>query len=201
MNRCLNHGTDFSRLLGGEADDVRPLSKGRDKADVNSTSRTPSEAQLARRASAVEEDESNNFLTDEFVDLLPHHDPMEYRRDGIQIGVLERLRHGGYAPEARLNLIKQPVRNCRRELFTFLQDAIKHDLRCLLVVHGRGKALDSHANVVRSYVAKWLMQFEQVQAYSSATSAHGGIGATYVMLRKSERARARNRERQQKRRG
>ena len=55
--------------------------------------------------------------------------------------------------------------------------------------------------MVRSYVAKWLMQFDEVQAYTSAQPAHGGIGATYVMLRKSERARARNRERQQKRRG
>ncbi|SHE93334.1 DNA-nicking endonuclease, Smr domain [Modicisalibacter ilicicola DSM 19980] len=198
MNRCLDRDTDFSRLLGEE---VRPLSKGRDKADIVNSPSAPSEAQMARRASAVEEGEATNFLTDEFVDLLPHHDPIEHRRDGIQIGVLERLRQGGYAPEARLYLIKLPVRQCRRELFAFLQDAIEHDLRCLLVVHGRGKALDSHANVVRSYVAKWLMQFDQVQAYASAQPVHGGIGATYVMLRKSERARARNRERQQKRRG
>ncbi|NLC21932.1 MAG: DNA endonuclease SmrA, partial [Halomonadaceae bacterium] len=31
--------------------------------------------------------------------------------------------------------------------------------------------------------------------------ADGGLGATWVMLRKSERARTENRERQQKRRG
>ncbi|SDL00007.1 DNA-nicking endonuclease, Smr domain [Modicisalibacter muralis] len=198
MNHCLDQDVDFRNLMG---DEVRPLAKGRDKAELGGTPLPPSEAQLARRASAEALPEASNFLSDEFVDLLPPFDPLEHRRDGIQSGVLERLRHGGYAPEARLHLLKQPVRACRRELFTFIQDGLSHDLRCLLVVHGRGKALDSHANVVRSYVAKWLMQFEEVQAYASAQPAHGGIGATYVMLRKSERARARNRERQQKRRG
>nr|WP_297456976.1 DNA endonuclease SmrA [uncultured Halomonas sp.] len=198
MNHCLEQDVDFRNLMG---DEVRPLSKGRDKAELDSTPLPPSEAQLARRASAEALPESSNFLADDFVDLLPPFDPIEYRRDGIQSGVTQRLRQGGYAPEARLHLLKRPVSACRRELFSFVQDGLANDLRCLLVVHGRGKALDSHANVVRSYVAKWLMQFDEVQAYASAQPAHGGIGATYVMLRKSERARARNRERQQKRRG
>lgn len=198
MKQNLEYDEDFYRLLG---EDVQPLSKGRDKADLTRSFRSPSEAQLARRASAEAESVTSNFLSDEFVDLLPHHDPLEYRREGIQLGVLDRLRHGGYPPEARLHLIKKPVQACRSELFAFLQDARRYDLRSLLVVHGRGKSLNSHANIVRSYVAKWLTQFDEVQAFSSAQPAHGGIGATYVMLRKSERARARNRERQQKRRG
>lgn len=198
MNHYLQKDEDFRSLLG---EDVLPLSKGSNKANIENAPQSPSEAQLARRANAEAESSSSNFLSDEFVDLLPHHDPIEFRRDGIQEGVVERLRHGGYAPEARLHLLKRPVRDCRNDLFTFIQDAWAHDLRCLLVVHGRGKGLDSHANVVRSYIAKWLSQFEQVQAYTSAQPAHGGIGATYVMLRKTERARARNRERQQKRRG
>ena len=198
MKHCLQHGDDFRSLVG---EDVLPLSKGNNKADIEAPSRSPSETQLARRANAQAESHPSNFLSDEFVDLLPHHDPVEFRRDGIQSGVVERLRHGGYAPEARLHLLKRPIGSCRSELFTFLQDALAHDLRCLLVVHGRGRALDSHANVVRSYVAKWLSQFDEVQAYASAQPSHGGIGATYVMLRKTERARARNRERQQKRRG
>ncbi|WP_136067718.1 DNA endonuclease SmrA [Modicisalibacter radicis] len=198
MNRQCDEDSDFMQLM---ADKVRPVSKGRDKASLDSRPATPSEAQLARRASAQAEDEAANFLSDEFVELLPAIDPIEYRRDGIQTGVLDRLRQGGYNPEAQLHLIKRPLRDCRQALFRFIEDATAHDLRCLLVVHGRGRAEDSHANVVRSYVAKWLQQFEQVQAYASAVPSHGGIGATYVMLRKSERARARNRERQQKRRG
>ncbi|GGX78885.1 DNA endonuclease SmrA [Litchfieldella qijiaojingensis] len=188
---------DFQDLMG----DVTPLSRGRNKADLSrQRPNTPSEAQLARRENALAS-EDDNFLSDDFVELVGPYDPLEYRRDGIQTGVLERLRHGGYAPEARLHLLKRPLAECRRELFPFIREAHEHELRCVLVVHGRGREVDSPPNVLRSYLAKWLCQFDEVQAYASAQPAHGGLGATYVMLKKSERARARNRERQQKRRG
>lgn len=189
---------NFQRLMN----DVKPLSRGRNKADLTPHRRgSPSEAQLARRESALSSQEDGNFLSDDFVDLAGAYDPLEYRRDGIQTGVLERLRHGGYAPEARLHLLKRPLADCRRELFSFIREAHEHELRCVLVVHGRSREINGSANVLRSYLAKWLCQFDEVQAYVSAQPAHGGLGATYVMLRKSERARARNRERQQKRRG
>ncbi|QJQ96630.1 MULTISPECIES: DNA endonuclease SmrA [Halomonadaceae] len=188
----------FRTLVG----DVEPVSRGRGRADTGaSRRRMPSEAQLARRERAQAMAGEDNFLSDDFVDLIGAHDPIEYRHDGIQTGVLERLRHGGYPPEARLHLLKRPLHECRRELFAFIREAHQHELRSLLIVHGRGRETESPANVLRSYLAKWLCQFEEVQAYSSAQPAHGGLGATYVMLRKSERARARNRERQQKRRG
>ncbi|WP_110665325.1 DNA endonuclease SmrA [Salinicola halophilus] len=199
MSHASNDHQAFRQALGN---DVRPLKKGRDRAAVDAGPRTPSESQLARKASAqrVDEDE-RDFLSDEFVDLLGAHDPIEYRRDGIQIGVLERLRHGGYAAEARLHIMRMPVIECRRSVFGFLREAYAHDLRSVLIVHGRSREDDGKANVVRSYLYKWLLQFEEVQAFSSAPPQQGGLGATLVMLRKSERARARNRERQQKRRG
>lgn len=86
-------------------------------------------------------------------------------------------------------------------VFPFIQEAYANDLRSVMIVHGRGRGLDSPANVLRSYLAKWLSQFEEVQAYVSAQPSEGGLGATWVMLRKSDRAKANNRERQQKRRG
>lgn len=189
---------NFETLMG----DVTPLMRGRNRADLPRHRRgMPTEAQRARRASAQESQGEDNFLSDDFVDLVGEHDPIEYRHDGIQTGVLERLRQGGYPPEARLHLLKRPLRECRQEIFTFIRDAYQHELRCVLIVHGRGKTIESPANILRSYLVKWLLQFDEVQAFVSATPMHGGLGATYVMIRKSERARSRNRERQQKRRG
>lgn len=199
MSHATNDHQAFRDALGN---DVQPLRKGRDKAALARAQASPSEAQLARRASAQQAgDDQRDFLSDEFVDLLGAHDPIEFRRDGIQIGVLERLRHGGYAAEARLHLLRMPVIECRRAVFGFLRDTYEHDLRSVLIVHGRSRDDDGRSNVVRSYLNHWLKQFEQVQAFSSAPAHQGGLGATFVMLRKSERARANNRERQQKRRG
>lgn len=199
MSHAANDDQAFRQALGS---DVRPLTKGRGKAAIDRSRQQPSEAQMARRESAQRsDDDERDFLSDEFVDLISAHDPIEYRRDGIQVGVLERLRHGGYAAEARLHIMRMPVIECRRAVFAFLREAYEHDLRSVLVVHGRSSNDDGHANVVRSYLYHWLTQFENVQAFCSAPSHQGGVGATFVMLRKSERARARNRERQQKRRG
>lgn len=188
-----------NRLFSEAMADVMPLSKGNDRAMTSQPRKGPTQAQLARRASAQDGEEESNFLSDEFVELLPPDDPIEFRRDGIQSGVVDKLRQGGYPVESQLNLLRRPVVECRRELFKFIRDAYQHELRSVLIVHGRGKNDASHANIVRSYVAKWLGQFEEVQAYVSALPRHGGIGATYVMLRKSLRARQRNRELHQKR--
>ncbi len=55
----------------------------------------------------------------------------------------------------------------------------------MLIVHGRGQAIDSPPNVLRSYLAKWLTQFLEVQAFVSAQPADGGLGATWVLLRRA----------------
>ena len=196
MNQPLRDDMDFRTLVG----DVKPLPP-RNRADPGAQRKSPSESQLAQREWAEEEKGARNFLSDDFVDLLPPFDPMEYRREGIQQGVVDKLRHGGYSVQSQLHLLRRPLSECRRMLFPFIQEAYAHDLRSVMIIHGRGREIDSPANVLRSYLAKWLGQFEEVQAYVSAQPPEGGLGATWVMLRKSDRAKANNRERQQKRRG
>ncbi|SES16921.1 DNA-nicking endonuclease, Smr domain [Vreelandella subterranea] len=196
MNQPLRDETDFRALVG----DVKPLAQ-KNRADTGDARKRPSEAQLARRERAEAEIDEHNFLSDDFVDLIPPFDPIEYRREGIQQGVVDKLKHGGYPVQAQLHLLRRPLAECRRLVFPFIQDAYAHDLRSVLIVHGRGCEIDSPANVLRSYIGKWLIQFDEVQAYISAQPSEGGLGATWVMLRKSDRAKANNRERQQKRRG
>lgn len=197
MTHSAHEDQDFSALMG----DVRPLRRSTNRANPGARRSRPTEAQLARRESAQAELAQDSFLSDDFVELLPPYDPVAFCRDGIQQGVVDRLRHGGYSAQSRLHLLRRPLAECRRMLPPFIHEAYAHDLRSILIVHGRGQEIDSPANVLRSYLAKWLAQFEEVQAYVSAQQADGGLGATWVMLRKSERAKAANRERQQKRRG
>ncbi|MBB3182583.1 DNA-nicking Smr family endonuclease [Halomonas fontilapidosi] len=197
MSQANRDDVDFRALM----EDVRPLRGTTNRADPQRGRRAPSEAQLARRESAAAETSGGDFLSDDFVDLVPPFDPLAFRRDGIQQGVIDRLRHGGYPVQASLHLLRRPLEESRRLLPPFIREAYAHDLRSVLIVHGRGREIDSPPNVLRSYLAKWLGAFDEVQAFMSASQADGGLGATWVMLRKSERARSANRERQQKRRG
>ncbi|KAB7896614.1 DNA endonuclease SmrA [Rouxiella sp. S1S-2] len=140
-----------------------------------------------------------NILTTGFLDIIECATPLEYKQPGVQQGVLDKLRQGKYPLEASLNLLRKPVETCRQELFSFFLQAQARSLRTLLVVHGRGRHDQSHANIVRSYLAKWLKQLDEVQAFSVAVGKDGGAGACYIALKKSAEAKQENWERHAKR--
>ncbi|WP_368301034.1 DNA endonuclease SmrA [Kluyvera sichuanensis] len=141
----------------------------------------------------------DNFLTTGFLDIVPLATPLEFKLEGLQTGVLDKLRLGKYSQQASLNLLHQPVEKCRQSLFAFIHQAQKENLRNVLIIHGKGKEDNSHANIIRSYLARWLTEFDEVQAFCSALPHHGGSGACYVALRKSEAAKQENWERHAKR--
>ena len=117
----------------------------------------------------------------------------------MQLGVIDKLRLGKYPRQASLTLLRQPVEQCRQQLYTFIRQAERDGLRNLIIIHGKGRDDKSHANIVRSYLARWLTEFEAVQAFCVAQPHHGGSGACYVALRKSSEAKLETRERLAKR--
>lgn len=118
----------------------------------------------------------DNFLTTGF-----RHHPTKsaaswsFGGKGLQHGVLDKLRSGKYPQQASLNLLRQPVEECRKMVFSFIQQALADGLRNVLIIHGKGRDDKSHANIVRSYVAL-LTEFDDVQAYCTALPHHGGSG-------------------------
>lgn len=141
----------------------------------------------------------DNFLTTGFLDLVPLDTPLTFKREGLQNGVLDKLRLGKYSQQASLSLLRQSVEQCRQLLYAFLCQAYQQGLRNVLIIHGKGKDEGSHANVIRSYLARWLTEFDTVQAYCAALPHHGGNGACYVALKKSDQAKQENWERHAKR--
>jgi DNA-nicking Smr family endonuclease len=143
--------------------------------------------------------QADNPLTSGLLDIVPLTTPLEFKADGIQQGVLDKLYQGKYPPQATLNLIRHSVEQCRQTLYLFMLQATRDGLRNLLIVHGKGRDDRSHANIVRSYLMRWLPQFDEVQAFCCARAKDGGEGACYVALRKNDQARLENRERHAKR--
>lgn len=155
----------------------------------------PNENHLRRRAAAVASPQQDpNFLTSEAVEMLDPHDLLSYKRDGVQEGVFRKLRLGKYEIEAVLDLHRQTVKEARESLFQFILDCETLGIRTVMVLHGKGERSDPPA-VLKSYTAKWLEDLPQVMAFHSAQRHHGGAGALYVLVRKSERKKQENRER------
>ncbi len=195
----MNHTPHADDLFQSELGGVAPLKQ--DKVVLTPGSITPTEAQLARReaaARALLRDE--NHLTEEYVEMLDPNDVLSFQRPGVQHGVFRKLRLGQYPSEATLDLHRLIVREARHEVFQFIRDAIRMDLRTVTILHGKGERSNPPA-LIKSYTARWLTQLEEVMAFHSAQRHHGGTGAVYVLLCKSERKKQENRERHLNRRG
>ncbi len=132
--------------------------------------------------------------------MLKPDDIIEYKKAGIQDGVYKKLRLGKYPLQARLDLHRKTLKQARDEVIHFIAQCIKMDLRTVLIVHGRGERSTPQA-LMKSFVASWLTQIDEVQCAHSAQRFHGGSGAVYLLLKKSKNQKSENRERHQKRLG
>lgn len=182
---------DDKSLFLDAMEDVQPLKRA---ADVNWQPN-----RNARVRQIVDTTQLDNILTLGFLDVLPLTEPLAFQRDGVQQGVIEKLRHGKYPRQASLNVLRQPIEQCRQMLFSFIKQAHHDGLRNLIIIHGKGREDKSHPNIVRSYLARWLPELDEVQAFCVALPHHGGDGACYVALQKSEAAKRENWERHAKR--
>ncbi|MCW8126242.1 DNA endonuclease SmrA [Microbulbifer halophilus] len=194
----MSSDSELFREALGQLGDVKPLVRERKVA-----LRKDSDSGLnkrARREAAIEEIEAQlNPLTGEGVDPVDPWDPLEFKRDGVQNGVYRNLRLGKYRVDARLDLHRHTVEMARRAVLEFVRDCMEADVRCALITHGKGEGRKQPA-VLKSCVNAWLPHLREVLAFHSAQKQHGGLGATYVLLRKSERRRQDNLERHQRRR-
>jgi len=180
-----------------EVADVAPIPQ--DKNNTLQRPKKPTDSQLARQiAATTEPKQNNNTLSTEYVEMVDPHDIIHYKRDGVQDGVYRKLRLGKYSTDAVLDLHRKKVEQARQEVFEFIHDCQQMDLRTVMILHGKG-VLSKPPALLKSYVNKWLPELDGVLAFHSAQNHHGGTGALYVLLRKSEKKKRENKDRHMRR--
>ncbi len=188
---------DENILFQQEMAGVKPLNKP-DRVALRREGLSEDSARARRDAAAAEQADPNP-LSDEGIAPLDPWYVLEFKRPGVQNGVFRKLKQGRYEPEARLNLHRMTVKKARQEVFEFVAQASELGLRTVMVVHGKGENSNEEgrrqASVIKGFVNHWLAELDAVQAFHSAQPRHGGTGAAYVLLRKGEDAKQRNRER------
>ena len=189
---------DDSNLFRDMVGDVTPL-----KSEPQATVERPAEVtpgMKMRRLAAVREGAKHlDFLASaDQIEMVKPWDELSFKRDGVQHGVFKNLRLGKYAIDSRLDLHGVKVDDARRRVLEFVRDCVAANIRCVLITHGKGEMRETPA-LLKSCVNHWLKQLDEVLAFHSAQKFHGGFGATYVLLRKSEEKREENKERYSKR--
>ncbi len=126
-----------------------------------------------------------DMMSDEFpVDEVENGDELLYCRDGIQQQTMRRLRRGQLSIEAELDLHGYKVDEARAALSDFLHRTKQRGLRCVRIIHGKGRGSFQRKPVLKNKVNSWLRQRDEVLAFCSARPVDGGTGAVYVLIKR-----------------
>nr|WP_315486161.1 Smr/MutS family protein [uncultured Undibacterium sp.] len=126
-------------------------------------------------------------LSDEFDagTLLESDENLSYTRPGVGIDVAKKLRQGAWVIQAQLDLHGMRRDQARDNLGEFLRKCMRSGYRCVRIIHGKGLGSINKEPVLKNKVRNWLIQKDEVIAFSQATAADGGSGALIVLLRAS----------------
>ncbi len=149
--------------------------------------KTPARRQPSTQPRMQEADE--RAVLDELLDTPPPPDvetgdELFFARDGIQHRVIQKLRRGRYRCQAQLDLHGMVVGAARQAFIEFMRDACDAGFGCVRIVHGKGNRSGNRGPVLKSKVAGWLRQRNEVLAFVSTPPNDGGTGAVYVLLRR-----------------
>ncbi|SFP83227.1 DNA-nicking endonuclease, Smr domain [Enterovibrio norvegicus DSM 15893] len=187
------NGNNESDLFREMMADVAPIAH--DTVEKVSQPHKPTDAQLARQTAAQKLSDSNpEYLSLDYAEMLKPDDVVTFKRPGVQDGVFRKLRLGKYDIHARLDLHKYTLKDAREEILTFLKQCQRMDVRTVIIVHGKGERTNPPARM-KSFVCQWLEQISDVMCVHSAQRHHGGTGAVYVLLKKSQDKKLETRER------
>jgi DNA-nicking Smr family endonuclease len=158
--------------------DVKPLGSAQPLSRAKNPSRR---FRLPRRERTLTLDEKLAFGTANPV--VEREDELTYRRPGIQVSLLRKLRRGGFGIQGEIDLHGLTGEQATRALQEFLADAVTRRARCVRIIHGKGLRSQDRLPVLKNVVSSVLRQIPAVMAFVSARQNDGGTGATYVLLR------------------
>jgi DNA-nicking Smr family endonuclease len=158
---------------------VRRLSRG-GKAEL-AAPKPPAKARFTRADQVEVLRESLLPPPDEAV--LSTGDELSFRRPHISEAVLTRLRRGAYMVEGEIDLHGMTGAEAKAALRTFIAECVEQRVRCVRVVHGKGRRSGPRGPVLKNVVNHWLQRADDVLAFGSARAVDGGSGAIYVLLR------------------
>ena len=113
---------------------------------------------------------------------------IEWTSPDINREMSRRLHRGEFAVQDAIDLHGMGLEEAREEFSSFITHAMSCGYFCVKIVHGRGLR-SPHGPVLKEAVKLWLSRMRSsLWAYASAKPRDGGLGATYVILRKKKSA-------------
>jgi len=121
-------------------------------------------------------------------DVAFHDHYVRGRADGVSRETLSNLEKGGFAVSAHLDLHGMVLEDAQAAVDDFLREQQRRGRRCVLLVTGKGNNSPGQQGVLREKVPEWLARgpsARRVLAFVSARACDGGVGALYVLMRRT----------------
>ncbi len=115
--------------------------------------------------------------------FLETDDKLSYRRNGVGVEALKKLRKGQWVIQSQIDLHGLRSDEARTAVGEFLRSSVKHDIRCVRIIHGKGLGSVGKEPVLKEKVKRWLVQKDEVLAFCQAPPRDGGAGALLVILK------------------
>jgi DNA-nicking Smr family endonuclease len=119
-------------------------------------------------------------FTDEYLEGCVH---------GFSPKLMQRLKRGHFPIQDFIDLHGMTKTEAEAKMRDFLQRSHQVGLRCVLVVHGRGRNSENNTPVLKEQMPVWLSKGvlrKIVLAFATSRPYDGGSGALYVLLRRSK---------------
>jgi len=109
---------------------------------------------------------------------------------GLDIKTFQQLKAGALSVGAHIDLHGMTSDQARDNLLFFIRESYLQNLRCVLVVTGRGINSPGGLPILRRETEDWLTRDplkRVILAFCTAQPKDGGAGALYVLLRKQKK--------------
>lgn len=175
-----SHDDDF-QLFRRHVGETRPIKGREDRAGP--TRRAPrSQSDPPAPAPASREAHEDGFA------LPPEREiergtRIEFARPGLQRRELRRLRRGHHAIQDQLDLHGLFASEAECAVLEFIEHSRGRGLRCVRIIHGKGRSSAKGRPVLKAVVDRWLRRCDGVLAFCPAPDNAGGTGAVHVLLR------------------
>ncbi len=177
-NSSANNKTRFADLVKG----VKPLELDHSNRIEESACPKPSPIPRETLKDQLRVLKESLDVSLEYKDLQPG-DSLSFRGHRIQKNTFRKLKKGQYSVGAELDLHGMTIAEAQLALTQFLQSAREKNIRCVLIIHGKGYGSNNQGPKLKPMVNQWLQIRSEVLAFCSARPADGGTGAVYVLLK------------------
>ncbi len=158
---------------------IKPLKK-MDKVELKIPA---TQKRNPRNTLSIEKTPIVNEFSDHLTETVTAEQVLFFAQPGLPAKLLRELKHGKIKQSAILDLHGYTVERARTAVARMINTCIKRGVRCLRIIHGKGRLQINDQPILKNQINNWLRQHPALLAFCSARPADGGAGAVYVLLK------------------